>query len=324
MEQLISIIIPIYKVEDYLCRCVDSIINQTYQNLEIILVDDGSPDKCPQICDEYAQKDSRIKVIHKENGGLSDARNAGMEVATGDYISYIDSDDWVSLDFFEVLIENAIQNDSDVIECSVVKVYENSEVCMNEEDESVQNFNTEDALQELIGEKNFRQHVWNKLYKTEIVKDILFPVGKLNEDEFWTYKIFGNAKTVTRIHKTMYFYFQRGDSIMGKQYSLSRLDVLEALSERQKYVEQNFESISGITKLSYMGTCMYVYQCCLKYLSNSDRKVAKKRLTPLLEECHLEKEIIKKLSLKRKVWFSFANTNFFLCCRVRNLLGIGF
>ena len=292
--------------------------------MEIILVDDGSPDKCPQICDEYAHKDSRIKVIHKENGGLSDARNAGMEVATGDYISYIDSDDWVSLDFFEVLIENAVQNDSDVIECSVVKAYEDSPICIGKEDEKIQNFNTEDALQELIQEKSFRQHVWNKLYKAEVVKDILFPVGKLNEDEFWTYQVFGQAKTITRIHKTMYFYFQRSDSIMGKQYSLSRLDILDALSERQEYMKQNFKTISGIAKLSYMGTCMYVYQCCLKYLPNADRKVAKQRLISLLEECYLEKEILKTLPLKRKIWFSFANTTFFLCCRVRNLLGIGF
>ena len=125
MDSLISVIVPIYNVEKYLQKCVDSIINQTYKNLEIILVDDGSPDNCPKMCDDYAEKDSRIKVVHKENGGLSDARNVGMEVATGEYVSFIDSDDYISLDFYETLLETIVDNDSDVVECGVVKFYEN-------------------------------------------------------------------------------------------------------------------------------------------------------------------------------------------------------
>ena len=126
MQPLISVIVPIYNVEKYLDRCVGSIINQTYKNLEIILVDDGSPDNCPQMCDDYAKKDSRIKVVHKENGGLSDARNAGMKVATGEYVSFIDSDDYISLDFYETLLETIVDNDSDIVECSVVKFYEDN------------------------------------------------------------------------------------------------------------------------------------------------------------------------------------------------------
>lgn len=124
MNPLISVIVPIYNVEKYLARCVDSIVNQTYKNLEIILVDDGSPDRCPKMCDDYAEKDSRIKVVHKKNGGLSDARNAGMAVATGEYISFIDSDDYVSDDFFECLLDVMNKENSDIAECSVVKLYE--------------------------------------------------------------------------------------------------------------------------------------------------------------------------------------------------------
>ena len=114
MNPLISVIVPIYNVEKYLARCVDSIVNQTYKNLEIILVDDGSPDRCPQMCDDYAEKDSRIKVVHKKNGGLSDARNAGMAVATGEYISFIDSDDWIETSMFELLINNIFQYDCEI------------------------------------------------------------------------------------------------------------------------------------------------------------------------------------------------------------------
>ena len=114
MNPLISVIVPIYNVEKYLARCVDSIVNQTYKNLEIILVDDGSPDRCPQMCDDYAEKDSRIKVVHKKNGGLSDARNAGMAVATGEYISFIDSDDWIETSMFELLLNNIFQYDCEI------------------------------------------------------------------------------------------------------------------------------------------------------------------------------------------------------------------
>lgn len=323
MNQLISVIIPIYKVEDYLSRCLDSILNQTYRNLEIILVDDGSPDACPELCDEYAAKDSRVKVIHKSNGGLSDARNAGMKIATGDYISFIDSDDWVSHEFYEVLLENAIKQKSDIIECSVIRAYDSSAQYPSEEDGRCRDFGTEDALKELITERNFRQHVWNKLYKRDIV-DVLFPIQKLNEDEYWTYQVFGNARIVTRINKTMYFYFQRGDSIMGQTFNLRRLDMIEALSERQKYIDKEFPSIASIAKMSYLGSCMYAYQCCLKYLSKAELEVARERISEILSECRLDKNLLKELPWKRRMWFSFANSRFYLCCKVRNLLGIGF
>ena len=126
MKDKISVVVPIYKVQDYLERCIKSIINQTYDNLEIILVDDGSPDECPKICDEYALKDERIKVIHKENGGLSDARNFGIAAATGKYISFIDSDDWISKDFFSLLYFAIIENDCQIAECGVQKVYDDT------------------------------------------------------------------------------------------------------------------------------------------------------------------------------------------------------
>ncbi len=131
LGEKISVIVPIYKVEEYLHRCIDSIINQTYTNLEIILVDDGSPDNCPMICDEYAKKDSRIRVIHKKNGGLSDARNAGLEIATGEYIGFVDSDDWIHKDMYHILYKNIIEKDADIAECSIKKErnYLNSKDC---------------------------------------------------------------------------------------------------------------------------------------------------------------------------------------------------
>ena len=161
MNPLISVIVPIYKVEKYLDRCVESLINQTYKNLEIILVDDGSPDNSPAMCDNYAKKDSRIKVVHKKNGGLSDASNVGMSVATGEFISFIDSDDYVSDDFFEVLYNTMITEKSDIVECSVVKFYEDNLFDKHNDDNEITTFSTVDALSALISENPFHQHVWN-------------------------------------------------------------------------------------------------------------------------------------------------------------------
>lgn len=274
MNPLISVIVPIYNVEKYLARCVDSIVNQTYKNLEIILVDDGTPDRCPQMCDDYAEKDSRIKVVHKKNGGLSDARNAGMAVATGEYISFIDSDDYVSDDFFECLLDVMNKENSDIAECSVVKFYEDNHFDEFNDDLLEKTYDAQDAMSALIAENPFHQHVWNKLYKTELVKDIPYAVGKLNEDEFWTYQVFGRANKVSKLNKTMYYYFQRNSSIMGVGYNIRRLDALEGKANRQKYIENNFPELSTQAKIDLYGSCMFAYQSVLKFMSGADKKKA--------------------------------------------------
>lgn len=324
MDSLISVIVPIYKVEDYLCRCVDSIINQTYKNLEIILVDDGSPDSCPQLCDEYAKKDNRIKVVHKNNGGLSDARNAGMEIAKGRYISFIDSDDYVSLDFIESLYRTMISENSEIVECSVVKFYENSLFDVYSDDFSIANYDTVDGLSALIAESPFKQHVWNKLYKAELVLDIPFAVGKLNEDEFWTYQVFGKAKRVTKINKTLYHYFQRSGSIMGGRYNINRLDALEGKYNRQKYIEEKFPIISQQAKIDMLDSCIFACQSSMKYLNKKDIQKAKDLISRYIVVCKLSKKDIRLLRGKRKFWLLFANKCFFLCCKFRSFLGVGF
>ena len=188
-QPLISVIVPIYKVEEYLDRCVESLVNQTYKNLEIILVDDGSPDNCPKMCDDWAKKDSRIKVVHKKNGGLSDARNAGFEVATGDIISFIDSDDWIEPEMFETMLSQMEKDDSDIVSCGVNWVEENGSVIrtVTVSEDSVRDTHT--AMQELINDNRVKQHVWNKLYKYDMIKDIPFEKGKYHEDVFWSYQI---------------------------------------------------------------------------------------------------------------------------------------
>lgn len=323
MNEKVSVIVPVYKVEDYLDRCVKSIVSQTYTNLEIILVDDGSPDKCPEICDKWASKDSRIRVIHKENGGLSDARNAGMAVATGEYTSFIDSDDYIAEVFFERLLTTAKNTDSDIVECDVLKFSENDVPRFNDRDFDVQTYNTQEALSRLISENGFRQHVWNKLYKTESALYAEFEKGKLNEDEFWTYRIFGIAERVTKIDLPMYFYLQRSDSIMGASYSIRRLDALEAKALRQKYIEAKFPSLRSQAKNDYFGSCIFACQSAMRFMPEEERKKAKRIIKSHVKDIKLTKADLAKVNLKNRMWFLFAYVSFDLCCKIRNMLGVG-
>ena len=165
---LISVIVPVYNVEKYLDKCIQSIVDQTYTNLEIILVDDGSPDNSGAICDEWAEKDNRIKVIHKANGGLSDARNAGLDIATGEYIAFVDSDDYIELDFYDKLYNVIKATNCDISICNLRKVYENNNVSVNNCDTfEITEYSTTEAMSALIDDK-IRQVVWNKLYKADI------------------------------------------------------------------------------------------------------------------------------------------------------------
>ncbi len=233
---LVSVVIPIYKVEEYLRECIDSVISQTYKNLEIILVDDGSPDNCPAICDEYAEKDNRIKVIHKENGGLSDARNAGIKIATGEYISFIDSDDYISNNFIQSLLYSLIVSDSDISICKYIKFTNelNVSICNKF---SISCESPVDSLYKLYSQNEYIVYtvVWNKMYKKSLFNDIWFPVGKIHEDEFTTYKLLSSAKKVAYIDAGLYYYRQRESSIMGNETEKNLFLKIQALEERNDF-----------------------------------------------------------------------------------------
>ena len=323
-DGLISVIVPIYKVEEYLDRCVESLVNQTYKNLEIILVDDGSPDGCPHKCEDWARKDSRIKVIHKENGGLSDARNAGMNIATGEFISFIDSDDYIASDFFATLLAAMEKENSDIVECSVVKFYEDGKFEKYSDNLAVTTSQTESALSGLIAENPFHQHVWNKLYKVDCLKGILFPVGKLNEDEFWTYQVFGRAKKVSKINKTMYYYFQRSSSIMGENYSIRRLDALEGKTNRQKYIQKEYPALALQAKIDLYNSCIFAYQNVLKFMSGEEKQIATKIVKQYSEACRPSFFEINQENTSSKKYLYLAFVNFYLCCKLRAVFGIGF
>lgn len=232
----VSVIVPIYKVEQTLDRCVKSIHEQSYRNLEIILVDDGSPDRCPQMCDEYASTDNRIIVIHKKNGGLSDARNAGIKKSTGEYIAFVDSDDYVEPNYISSMLQLAEKNNSDLVVCSFY-------------DEDPQRSTVQLPDISIGGRQLFIdatkkskwQYIvaWNKLYKRELCLPDLFEVGKQHEDEFAFHKILCSAKNVSVTSSLLYHYTYNKDSIMNSSYSVKNLDRADAFLQRLIYVQHN-------------------------------------------------------------------------------------
>lgn len=298
---LISIIVPVYKVESYLNKCIESIVNQTYQNLEIILVDDGSPDHCPAMCDDWAKKDSRIKVVHKSNGGLSDARNAGMAIATGDYIAFVDSDDWIEITFVEYLYQAIRKIDADISACEVREVLDGEEVnAIVDELPRVQDCTSKEAIGGLMNGCNFRAVAWNKLYRAEILQDEHFEVGRLHEDEFFSYRIFDKASRLAFIDIPLYNYRQRSGSIMTT-FSIRHLDALDAYLERLEFLERKYPDLAERDKIVLCAACINFY-CEMLSKACDDKKMAKQRIKECRAKIHFTKQEWAGYSLKDKVY----------------------
>lgn len=245
MSELVSVIVPIYKVESYLERCINSILMQTYKNLEIILIDDGSPDKCGQICDIYAERDSRIVVIHKDNGGLSDARNVGIKRSKGEYLTFIDSDDWVHETFIEKIINICKAESADLVIAEYLKTADDKfQIIQNDPRCFV--FSSEQAMSKMFGEHDITFTIaCGKLYRKSLFANISFPLGRKHEDQFTTYKLYFEANRIVYTTDILYFYWQRNDSIMSSKYDLSqRLDLFEAFWERAIFFDK-----AGYTQL---------------------------------------------------------------------------
>ena len=319
---LISVIVPVYKVEAYLDRCVQSIVKQTYQNLEIILVDDGSPDNCPAMCDAWVEKDTRIKVIHKENGGLSDARNAGMAIATGVYMGFVDSDDYIASNMYQLLYEHIISGDCDIAACGVEMVWEDGMPSRRLTKAGSCMLDREAAMEACIRESWLKQPVWYKLYKTALIKDIPFPVGKYHEDVFWTWQAVARAGGVSVFDTPCYYYTQRSGSIMGVGYSLKRLDAIEAKQQRLKFMEECFPRIAGLAKVDLLFSGLYHMQQCLRYMTGKQKVNARFKIRKMMEQ---EAPYPRKTSLstKQKLWYFLAQRDVELTAKLRNLLKIG-
>lgn len=320
---LISIIVPVYKTESFLSECVSSIVKQTYPNLEIILVDDGSPDKCGSICDEWGKRDNRIKVLHIENGGAGRARNIGISVARGDYIAFVDSDDYLAPIMYERLLEN-FDEDIDIVECEYRTSSLISEQCDMSDKKGKRIYSTSEAMKEHIQDRYFKQIIWNKLYRRKVIEGISFPEGMLIDDEFWMYRVIGGANKLIRIDDCLYFYRQQTDSVMHMAFSLKRLQAIEAKKARLSYIETNFPSLYSEAHENLWFTCLYLGQMSLKYLSNYEARLALVEIMKTVKGFPLSISEISELSPRNRIWGLFSRISFKATCKVRNLFNIGF
>ena len=244
---MVSVIVPVYNVERFLDRCVHSLTNQTYQHLEIILVDDGSPDGSPELCDEWAKRDERVRVIHKPNGGLSDARNAGLDAMHGDFVAFVDSDDYVEPDYVERLYAGI--GDADMSVCSIIR--EDSDGITQSENIAITDVPTVIKSEEYLHQAMLDWRlvvVWNKLYKASAWESLRFPVGRIHEDEYVLHQVADQCGTINVLPDGLYHYVANENSITHSDFGIKNLDRLEALTWRMKYcVNKNYRQCVVLT-----------------------------------------------------------------------------
>ena len=260
---LISVVVPIYNVEKYLRRCVESIRCQTYSNLEIILVDDGSPDSCGKICDAYRNTDNRIKVIHKKNGGLSDARNVGIKIAQGEYITCIDSDDFISPFFIDNLWTAIQESKCEIATSWFVDYYEGDDITESKKLDinDVQVLNKEEFYKKLLYQDGVEISAWGKLYKAELFKGVEYPTGKLYEDIPTTYLLVEKVTKIAVIPNIDYFYFQRKTSIAQANFSLQKMDAINHMNDFRNFITVNYPLLKKAAECRYFSVlCNILFQ----------------------------------------------------------------
>lgn len=281
---LISVIVPVYRVEEYLERCVKSILSQTYKNLEVILVDDGSPDQCPAICDACAEKDARVKVIHQENKGLSGARNAGINAASGEYLAFVDSDDYVSPHFIEELYQLLQDTGCAIGQCRFS--YVKGEGLVEEGDSAFCIYRGESLMEQLYGpEEKATCFVvaWNKLYRAELFKEtgIRYPEGRIHEDEATTYRLFHEAKKLAFLDRALYGYYTENGGSITSVFSAKRLQWLTAHEERIAFFKKNgYEKLLPAAYRKLCDACITFYFRCTEQVKDAEelKKELRKRL----------------------------------------------
>lgn len=289
MNDLVSIIVPIYNVAPYLKRCLDSLKNQTYSNLDIILVNDGSKDESEEIAKEYLD-DSRFRLFTKENGGLSDARNYGMKYILGSYICFIDSDDYVEKNYVEVLLKNLKENDSDISICNFYYDF-NGSLERRDRRDGIYTFNNIDSIKEIYKFDSYGVGVWNKLFKKELFDGILFPYGKVSEDYYIMYKVFYKTTKVVYDTIPLYHYIQRQNSITKNKKI--KFDTLESSLEFIEF-SKNIKDLYEYAKMNYVYSAIALYNTGL--VNKSLEKEDKIRLVKIIKnkDYRFDKAIVTK------------------------------
>lgn len=272
IEPLISIILPIYNVGDYLAKCLNSIISQTYSNLEILLIDDGSTDGCYDICERYKSSDGRFKVIHKDNAGVSSARNCGIRAMSGQYMTFIDPDDMVAPDYVETLYRSIKDNNSEISICGVKTVFSEGLCTADASDRKREVFTAERAIEKMLYQDEIDVSAWGKMYLSSLFEGIEYPEGKINEDTAVTYKVFAKANVISFDSYKCYFYVQRPGSIMHQSFATKKMTLIDFSEECLHYIEMNYPNIKNAAICKHV-TDSFVLICKIY------------ECTPLDEEC---------------------------------------
>lgn len=291
-EDLVSVIVPVYNVEKYIHRCILSILEQSYKNLEIILVNDGSTDKSREVCEGFLEKDERVTVINKSNGGLSSARNCGLDVANGKYVCFVDGDDFIHPEMIRILHQEISSGKFDLVYCLYQKVYQNEIYSDIPSNYSVIEKSKTETFETLFAEELEIKLAWNKLYKKEIFETLRYAKGRLHEDEFIIHYILENVTKIKKVNLKLYYYFQRDNSIMAKLTVKRVRDTIAAYESRIKLIEENIElnkfkndSISVL-----FSVCKRLYIQMMSDKKNNERK-----------------EIIEEIRGAYKKWFKQAD-----------------
>lgn len=289
----ISVIVPVYNVRPYLKRCIDSIIAQTYSNLEILLVDDGSTDGSGELCDAYARQDARVQVIHKKNGGLSDARNCGIEHAKGRYFCFVDSDDGIAPQMIEVLYRNLLNTGADV-SAAALECFSTEELPVAEDAlKQVQYMTGKEALRSILQSEELGDFAVNKLYKRDLFENVRYPLGRMMEDQGTTYKLFDKCQGVAYCPVPLYFYYQRPDSILHKRTKKFYEDKWDMGYQRYRDIRKKYPDM-----LENDAAMMKIVEHCYPYLRKDDRRKAE--MERFLQEFRTEAEALLDSGFMRK------------------------
>ncbi|TQS74126.1 glycosyltransferase [Ornithinibacillus gellani] len=298
----VSVVVPVYKVEAYLSRCVDSIRNQTYPSLQIILVNDGSPDRCGEICEDYRQQDPRIEVIHKENGGLSDARNYGMAAVKGEYTLFVDSDDWLAPDLIEALVQVSQKQAADVVQANFYYAYDHQLIPAYQTKEKETILGHDKVMGALVANELVKNFAWGKLYRTKLIRDIPFKVGVLFEDIFWQHQVMQKVHCYVMVHRPMIYYYQREDSIVAS-YSIRNLDMIQGLKERHQFLETYYPKLVPASYVQLLKAHFIHYQLLLRHHRKDPRGLCRKQLIAYIRshDQELEEAVAADSTLHRQL-----------------------
>lgn len=250
-KDMISIIVPVYNIQDYIEECIESIVNQTYSNLEIILVDDGSEDESLQICQKYAELDCRIIVLHKTNGGLSSARNYGIPYAKGDFLMFVDGDDTIDREMCDTLLKLLKEYDAQI---SICQSYKDKK--RKNSQKKISQYTPETAIRQMLLEKSFNVSAWGKLYASSLFESVCYPEGKLYEDLATTYKVFGLATNIVETSQGMYYYRSRQGSIMNSCFHEEKKDFLPISNELIEFLKKKYPSLESVAKVRCTRYCI--------------------------------------------------------------------